>query len=212
MIPRTYEGKEISITFDGNKCIHARKCVLTLPNVFQAETKGPWIKPDNASAEEIAALAHSCPSGAITYQRHDGATDEQPPAVNTIRLWENGPYEVRADIKLEGESADFRATLCRCGASKKKPYCDGSHHDTEFVATGEPQTQASEALKERNGPLAITPLADGPLLINGSAEIIAGTGRALTRTQKAALCRCGASGNKPFCDGTHSKIGFTTDK
>jgi CDGSH-type Zn-finger protein/uncharacterized Fe-S cluster protein YjdI len=211
MSATTYEGKEISITFDGSRCIHARRCVLGLPNVFQANVPGPWINPDNASAEEITALAHTCPSGAITYQRHDEGDAEQAPAVNTIRVWENGPCEAHAEIELEDDSAGFRVTLCRCGASNSKPYCDGSHHEIDFTATGEPETLASEALEIRNGPLAISPLTDGPLLLDGNMEIISGTGRTVTRTQKTALCRCGASKNKPFCDGTHKEIGFTSE-
>ncbi|MEM7131588.1 MAG: CDGSH iron-sulfur domain-containing protein [Chloroflexota bacterium] len=205
-----YKGQAISITFDGTRCIHARRCVLGQPDVFQANAKGPWIKPDNASAEELAALAHNCPSGAITYQRHDDGMQESAPPVNTIRIIENGPLAVHAEIDLGG-TEENRATLCRCGASKNKPYCDGSHHAIEFTATGEPATQESDALTERNGPLAINPMLDGPLLVNGNMEIIAGSGRNVNRVQKTALCRCGASENKPYCDGTHAKIGFSTE-
>jgi len=39
-------------------------------------------------------------------------------------------------------------------------------------------------------------------------EIISGTGRVVARMESARLCRCGGSANKPFCDGTHAKIGF----
>lgn len=206
----TYKGKDISITFDGTRCIHSRRCVLGLPDVFQANVEGPWIKPDNAPAEELAALARNCPSGAITYQRHDGGLEEGAPAVNTIRIMEDSPYYVHAEIDLDGKNEN-RATLCRCGASKNKPYCDGSHHEIEFSASGEPATQESEPLAERNGPLAITPTANGPLLVNGNVEIIAASGRTVNRVQKTALCRCGGSGNKPYCDGTHAKIGFSTE-
>lgn len=206
----TYRGKDISITFDGTRCIHSRHCVLDQPDVFQANVEGAWIKPDNASAEELAALAHNCPSGAISYTRHDGGEQESAPPVNTVRVKENGPLAIHADIDLEGKT-ETRATLCRCGASNNKPYCDGSHHSIDFTATGEPVTQESEPLAEHNGPLAIKPAPNGPLLVNGNIEIIAGSGRSVNRVQKTALCRCGGSGNKPYCDGTHAKIGFSTE-
>ena len=63
-------------------------------------------------------------------------SDEQPPKVNLIRIRENGPLEVHADLRIARDAAGFRATLCRCGASKNKPYCDGSHHTARFVAAG----------------------------------------------------------------------------
>jgi CDGSH-type Zn-finger protein len=127
--------------------------------------------------------------------------------VNTARIRENGPLALHADLKLPGSSA-FRATLCRCGDSKNKPYCDGSHTAAAFTATGEPATQESPALATRGGPLTVAPATNGPLLISGPLEIVSGTGRTILKTEKSALCRCGHSSNKPFCDGTHRKIGF----
>jgi CDGSH-type Zn-finger protein len=117
---------------------------------------------------------------------------------------------VHARIELP-TGPEFRATLCRCGRSKRKPYCDGSHAAAGFAATGEPATIASEPLGERDGPLAITPLPNGPLQLAGSVEICTGTGRTVLRTQATRLCRCGGSENKPFCDGTHARIGFRSE-
>jgi CDGSH-type Zn-finger protein len=105
----------------------------------------------------------------------------------------------------------FRATLCRCGKSANKPFCDNNHRAAAFVATGEPATIASEALAERGGTLDITPLADGPLKVTGNLEICSGTGRTVFRGQTLRLCRCGGSANKPFCDGTHARIGFRSE-
>ena len=98
---------------------------------------------------------------------------------------------------------------CRCGHSANKPFCDGSHTAAGFAATGEPATKPSEPLAVRNGPLAITLAENGPLLGAGPAELVSGTGRTLDRCDKTALCRCGQSANKPYCDGTHRKVGFT---
>ena len=121
---------------------------------------------------------------------------------------EAGPYAFRARLEINGAPAGFRATLCRCGASQNKPYCDGSHHGVGFSATGEPPSGKTDPLPVRDGTLAIDPQTDGPLRVRGNLEILSGTGRAVARVTSAYLCRCGGSANKPFCDGTHVKIGF----
>lgn len=206
-----YRGASITIRFDGSKCIHSRFCVLGQPGVFRANVEGPWIDPGAADPERIAEVAHRCPSGAITYERHDGRPQETPPAVNTARVLEHGPVALHGDLVLDGEPAGTRMTLCRCGSSKNKPFCDGSHSAAKFEATGEPPTAESKPLESRGGPLEITPFPNGPVGVKGNLEVVAGTGRTVQRTTNAALCRCGASANKPFCDGSHSKIGFTTE-
>jgi CDGSH-type Zn-finger protein/uncharacterized Fe-S cluster protein YjdI len=206
-----YRGKSIVVRFDGQKCIHSRNCVLGRPDVFVPNASGPWIKPDNAAAETIVAIALSCPSGAIGYERLDGGPQETAPVVNLVRIRENGPLAFHAELAIDGEPAAFRATLCRCGASRRKPHCDGSHTTVQFSATGEPATQDSSPLLARAGALAVKPLRDGPLMIAGPLEIVSGTGRTVTRCTEAFLCRCGGSATKPFCDGTHKRIGFTAD-
>jgi len=179
--------------------------------VFLANVKGPWIHPDAMPVEQVVEVAHACPSGAIHYQRLDGGAQEAAPPVNLATVREAGPYAFRAQLEIDGTPAGFRATLCRCGASKNKPYCDGSHHEVGFSATGEPPTGKTEALAMRNGVLAIDPQTNGPLRVRGNLEILSGTGRAVARVTSAYLCRCGGSANKPFCDGTHAKIGFRSD-
>ncbi len=204
----TVTGAAATIRFDGRRCIHARRCVLGEPGVFKANVQGPWIDPDAASAEALMRVAINCPSGAIHVERHDGGASEPNPEVNTIALRENGPLAVYAEIVLAGESIGTRATLCRCGQSKAKPYCDGSHAAAGFVATGEPPSSTSAALAKRDGALTITPYKDGPLGVAGPLDIISGTGRTIDRVERAALCRCGHSERKPFCDGAHARVGF----
>jgi CDGSH-type Zn-finger protein/uncharacterized Fe-S cluster protein YjdI len=207
--PETAVGKALTIAFSAKRCIHARFCVLGAPAVFKANTPGEWIFPDAVRAEALVAVAEACPSGAIAYTRHDGGPDEAAPPVNTVRIRENGPYAIHAPMTLGGAGIGFRATLCRCGASQNKPFCDGSHTAAGFAASGEPATRPSEALAARDGVLEIAPRRNGPLAVSGNLEICSGTGRTVDRVQSAALCRCGASQNKPFCDGSHAKIGFS---
>jgi CDGSH-type Zn-finger protein/uncharacterized Fe-S cluster protein YjdI len=208
----TEQGQTVAIHFEAKRCIHARFCVLQAPEVFKANTPGKWIYPDAMAANALIAVAENCPSGAIQYEvkQHDGSfvSAEIAPPVNTLQVRENGPYSLRSPIELAGESIGYRATLCRCGASANKPFCDGSHVSAGFQASGEPLTKASNALSVRDGPLKVKPQTNGPLEVSGNLEICTGTGRTIDRVTQAVLCRCGGSGSKPFCDGTHAKIGF----
>ena len=192
--------------------MHSRAlCVLEAPKVFLANVKGPWLHPDAMDVEALVGVAHECPSGAITYERLDGGPQESAPPVNVLRIRENGPLAVNAPMALMDRGRMFRATLCRCGASNNKPFCDGSHSTVKFVASGEPPTVPTEPLATRDGPLSITPTRDGPYAVKGNLEICSGTGRTVSRTQSAMLCRCGGSANKPFCDGTHVRVGFRAE-
>jgi CDGSH-type Zn-finger protein/uncharacterized Fe-S cluster protein YjdI len=203
------EGRDLTLIYEGRKCIHSRFCVTWGPKVFIANVKGPWINPDAMSTEALTEIAHVCVSGAIRYQRKDGQPGEQAPPVNLISVREGGPYAIKADIRLDGAPAgNYRYTLCRCGASKNKPFCDGSHHEVNFSASGEPASGKADMLAVRDGPLEVTPLTDGPLHVRGNMEIISGTGRVVARLESARLCRCGGSASKPFCDGTHATNGF----
>ena len=80
---------------------------------------------------------------------------------------------------------------------------------TGFEATGEPEETDSSPLGARGGPVEVTALSNGPLKVTGSLEVVSGTGRTLNRVAETFLCRCGASANKPYCDGSHRKVGFT---
>ena len=204
----TAEGRALTLMFEARRCIHSRFCVTGAPTVFLANVQGPWLHPDAIDVERLAAIAQECPSGAIRYRRKDGRPDEAAPQVNLAAIREAGPYAFRGQLRLDGADAGFRATLCRCGASKHKPYCDGSHHEVGFAASGEPASGAADLLPVRDGVLAIDPQPDGPLQVRGNLEITSGTGRVVARVTSTRLCRCGGSANKPFCDGTHARIGF----
>jgi CDGSH-type Zn-finger protein/uncharacterized Fe-S cluster protein YjdI len=206
----TVVGEGVTIEYEGKLCIHSRFCVTGAPRVFLANTPGAWIHPNAMDAEKLVAVAEACPSGAIRYRRNDSRPEETPPPVNLASIREGGPYAVRGDIRLDGKPAGFRLTLCRCGASKNKPFCDSSHHEVGFDATGEPHPADpnTDMLEVRDGPLEIMPQKDGPLLVRGNLEITAGTGKVVSRVQNARLCRCGQSQNKPFCDNSHVKAGF----
>jgi CDGSH-type Zn-finger protein/uncharacterized Fe-S cluster protein YjdI len=213
MAQETVRGEVVTIHFDAERCIHARNCVLGHPEVYVPNVVGEWIHPDAASADEVMRTALNCPSGAIRVMRNDDhGNSDMPPIVNTVRTRENGPLAIEAQLSIRGErQATARATLCRCGQSKNKPFCDGAHAGAGFAASGEPATKEASALAARNGPVNVEPLRDGPLMVTGNLEIVSGTGRTTDKVTRVALCRCGHSANKPYCDGSHQAAGFRAD-
>jgi CDGSH-type Zn-finger protein/uncharacterized Fe-S cluster protein YjdI len=208
-------GDSGTIYFNAQRCVHSRHCVLGEPAVFQANREGDWIFPDKATAERVNRVALNCVSGAIRFERRDGGENEVAPEVNQIRMRENGPLAVNAALTLVAADGtannELRATLCRCGQSKNKPFCDQSHIAAGFVASGETPTRPSPNLERRGGPLVVTPLHNGPLDVRGPAELCTGTRRTIDRTLSVRLCRCGQSNDKPFCDGSHRAANFEAD-
>jgi len=130
-----YTGKDITVHDNRGICSHAGLCSEGLSAVFQLEHE-PWIDPDAAPAEEIIAIVKSCPSGALSYSV-DGKEQRDQAREPAIRVSKNGPYLVTGgpdlvDVdRVEGASTEH-FTLCRCGASKNKPFCDGSHWSIRF--------------------------------------------------------------------------------
>lgn len=211
---RFYRGEHIDVSYDVKRCIHAAECGRGLPAVFDAK-KRPWVQPDEAEADAVAEVVSRCPSGALYFTRHDGGSAETPAEVNTIINTPNGPLYITGEVTIKSFSGEIlhqemRAALCRCGASENKPFCDNSHQGINFAADGRVEANGVEGMTPA-GNLTITPAPNGPLLLNGNFEIHSQDGTAIYRGQRAALCRCGGSANKPFCDGTHKDNGFTAE-
>jgi CDGSH-type Zn-finger protein/ferredoxin len=132
----TYKGKRITIFDNRAICAHAGYCTDELKSVFRMKEE-PWIDPDGAEVEQIIAAVRKCPSGALSYAV--GGVEAEPPAREPmITVTNDGPYAVTGGVGLlptvqfgDGASTEHY-TLCRCGASKNKPFCDGSHWTVEF--------------------------------------------------------------------------------
>lgn len=212
---RKYTGEQIDVTYDARRCIHVAECLRRLPAVFDT-TRRPWVLPDAGLADSVAATVLTCPSGALHYERKDGGGVESIPEHNTIQLVKNGPLYLRGDFTIvdgAGEHVvdDTRASLCRCGASANKPFCDNSHRSIGFKAPMpviETQT-ISEPLE--GGKLQVKTTTNGPLHVTGNFTVLNSVGEAIYRGVDASFCRCGASANMPFCDSTHNKIGFVAE-
>lgn len=101
----------------------------------------PWIDPDGASAQEIVRIIENCPSDVLAYSL-DGVEANVGGREATITVKKDGPYAVSGGIELEaltpgaGGSSE-RYTLCRCGDSQNKPFCDGSHWHVGFDDSAE---------------------------------------------------------------------------
>jgi CDGSH-type Zn-finger protein len=71
------------------------------------------------------------------------------------------------------------------------------------------ETAPSVADVFSDAPVTVTICADGPLLVRGAFALNTQDGRRIDAGRKTvALCRCGRSGTKPFCDGSHKAVGF----
>jgi len=209
---KRYTSDAADVTYSLHRCIHAKECVNRLHAVFDTG-KRPWIQPGEASADDLLDVIVRCPSGALHLHRKDGGAEETTPTENTVRVWRDGPLQFTGDLHIHGANVavegETRATLCRCGASKHKPFCDNTHLDTGFEG-GAQQTDAT-IVEATGGPLHITATENGPLGVEGNVQITDPEGHILFTGDETWLCRCGGSGNKPFCDGTHNEIGFEAE-
>ncbi|MGD2045970.1 MAG: CDGSH iron-sulfur domain-containing protein [Gemmatimonadota bacterium] len=207
-----YAGERVTITYDPLRCIHAGKCVEALGEVFDPNRR-PWVDSDAAPPARICEAVMRCPSGALHYERLDGRPAEPMPARNMVTVAPDGPLYARGELEIEtadGVVLESRAALCRCGESENKPFCDGSHKRIDFKHDGgfELGEPIAPPASETDGPLLVRPSKRGPLLLSGVLELRSADLKTYARMQHPALCRCGHSGLKPFCDGTHHDIGF----
>lgn len=132
---RAYEGTSVTIFDNRTICCHAAHCVEELPSVFRRNEK-TWVEPNGAGNDEIADLVNRCPSGALSYVLK-GAEPKAKTKEPEIQIIADGPYHVTGPVSLEGEQVlpppdPDRYALCRCGASRNKPFCDGSHVESGF--------------------------------------------------------------------------------
>ena len=204
-----YVGEKIIVEFDLGRCIHPGKCTRALPEVFDIKRTGRWVHPDAAAPEEVAQVCADCPTGALRcIDKADEVAMHEPPENNTIQIIPDGPLYVHADMQVGGKpEPSHRIALCRCGASRLMPRCDNSHRETGFCDSGMVATPFPTDAAQ-SGSLSINSIPDGPLMVEGPFTLLDAAGDKVCKSGKAALCRCGASNMKPYCDGSHMKIGF----
>ena len=145
MSTRDYESTSLVVHWDAEICSHSGHCAASLPGVFRPGER-PWIDVAGASDDEIAATIDGCPSGALSYTRTDdtvpvGSGEVEPESEVVVRVWGSGPYEIVGKTHILDNDGNLirevtKASLCRCGLSKVKPFCDGSHKDGAFADPG----------------------------------------------------------------------------
>lgn len=135
-ITKEYSNGDLTVVWKPGLCIHSKKCVHGLPDVFKPNDK-PWIQVENASSESLMTTIDTCPSGALSYYK---------------------------------------------------------------TADGPPSEEKQDTMKETK----VEVLENGPLMVHGTVEVVHTDGSTETRKRSAAFCRCGKTGNIPFCDGSHN--------
>ncbi|WP_044399917.1 (4Fe-4S)-binding protein [Lacinutrix sp. Hel_I_90] len=133
---KEYSNGEVTVIWKPEACIHSGICVKGLGDVFKPKEK-PWIKIDAATTSAIVNQVKACPSGALGYEMI-GENNKETETLNTkVDVRENGPLLVYGTLEVthcdgRKEAKDKTTAFCRCGVSKNKPYCDGSHTAADF--------------------------------------------------------------------------------
>lgn len=137
---KVYRGREIEVSFDLDLCVHIAECLRGDRRVFKLDRR-PWVLPDEGQADGVAEIVERCPSGALLYRRFDGGAQEEHRAT-TVTPIRDGPLLVTGNIEVRRDDGTTeslpRATLCRCGFSQHKPFCDNQHLANNFRAPGVP--------------------------------------------------------------------------
>lgn len=134
-IVQVYKGKQLTISFNRSICAGAASCVHGLPTVFDSEGSENWIHPDGDEKAKVIKAINACPSGALSYSLGAQTTiDERvKPKVSIVK---NGPYNVEGlrleDSPMPTHCSTTKFSLCRCGHSRNKPFCDYSHAEKNW--------------------------------------------------------------------------------
>lgn len=208
-----YEGERLVVLYDQARCLHAGECVAGSRAAFDPERR-PWIDPDALPPALLSRIIERCPTGALWYEGRGDTPQEKTPPFTRVRVVPDGPLYAHGPLTLERvptRGSNTRIALCRCGASKTKPLCDGSHTEAGFTDPG--LLEGEEIHGPESGPCKVVPIPNGPLMMRGWVELRGHGAEGDQRRvhDQVALCRCGASKNKPYCDGSHNKIDFRTD-
>jgi len=138
-IIKEYSNDEITVVWKPNVCVHSTKCWRSLPGVFDPRKK-PWVNMQGAGTEEIIKTVNNCPSGALSYRANsegEAASEGNSAFPLEVKISKNGPYIVSGNFIIKDENdqplkVEKKAALCRCGESKNKPFCDGTHRKVGF--------------------------------------------------------------------------------
>ena len=132
---------------------------------------------------------------------------------NEVLVSNGGPLQITGNITLVHEDGRVQyanhLSLCRCGHSRSRPVCDDQHVDMEFLHSGKIFEVSEVAASSRPSKITISCIKDGPITFRGRMRLHNQFGQECVK-MRGSLCRCGQSASKPFCDGSHSRVGFKT--
>lgn len=128
-------GVDVTVSYTPVLCTHAAQCQARAVAVFNPKAK-PWIQPENGTLEAIMDVIAACPSGALRVSVGEQPAQHMTTGEVAIAVEKDGPYHV-SNVALEAEfngvgASRAKYSLCRCGLSKNKPFCDGSHYDAKW--------------------------------------------------------------------------------
>jgi uncharacterized Fe-S cluster protein YjdI len=157
---RKYRGKDITVYWKPDACVHASYCYRELIEVFDPGRR-PWVDMNGAETDQIIEVVNMCPTEALTWKWNDEeknkeigidqtnqvifrrpellGTNEQlvPENPVSVKIMIDGPVVLKGDFSLHynGIKKDVKEgiiSICRCGASNHLPFCDGMHRKTGF--------------------------------------------------------------------------------
>jgi uncharacterized Fe-S cluster protein YjdI/CDGSH-type Zn-finger protein len=135
-VVKEYANDAVVVTWNAERCIHTGICTAGLPTVFDVARR-PWIQLEGADADAVLALVRRCPTGALRARRFDEDAAEPATADVTIRSMRNGPLYVEGPVRVvspDGETitTEDRVALCRCGGTRRPPFCDNAHREIGY--------------------------------------------------------------------------------
>jgi uncharacterized Fe-S cluster protein YjdI len=138
-VSKSYSNDEITVFWRPDLCIHSANCLIGLPGVFDSSER-PWVNIHGASSKEIVKTINTCPSRALLYLRNSnvalrktGKKRKKLPKFARVQILKDGPAIISGNFVLRDPDhkkihlRTDKAAICRCGASHKKPLCDGTH-------------------------------------------------------------------------------------
>jgi len=130
---KAYPGTGVVVRDDRGLCQHAGFCATKVTNAWRMTRASE----DTAVRSQLLAMVERCPSGALTARTPEAAQDLEPDLAVAVSAVEDGPLWLTGGVAVrrsDGAPVERRnrVVLCRCGASRSKPLCDGSHTEVGF--------------------------------------------------------------------------------
>ena len=136
---KEYTREDLTVVWQPDLCIHSGICFSTLPSVFKPRER-PWVDVNGADKEAIIQTVHKCPSGALSLKETKSMSAETPveSTLHHVTVLTNGPLRIKHPCQVQLANGEIveklnGVSLCRCGGSANKPFCDGSHKTNGFI-------------------------------------------------------------------------------